>query len=486
MGRYILMHREDDVAIHNVTMNGGRPVTPRSMTAAASLPPSTMEIPKGLTLLEQHELSKKYLVDVHDEVRRSLENHPVFILVPEIFYSTMGYKLTLRRINQAENVALLPEITFRVSSTEGTPVQGAVVMVFTDWRSRTGTDAVTDRDGIARIHFPVGQVVTIRVDPAFGYWGRCLYDVTLSETHSVALTPIRFPAQDVLRHFLAPASPQAGEQVVVGVIDTGCGPHADLLVSGGHNCVTGESSNDFMDNGIGHGTHVAGIISGRADPKTGMQGVAPGVKIRSYRVFGKGEGMASNFDISKAISQAVADGCDLINLSLGSQGSPDPATAIEIRRARNKGCVVVCAAGNEGRQSVTYPAADPLAVAVSAFGNKTRFPEDSPEAWHIDAPYGTDPDNFLADFSNVGKELALTGPGVGVVSTVPQGYAVMSGTSMACPAITGAMARMLAAHPHLMGMERSRPRSNLMMQRFFGQAQSLGFGALYEGLGLLR
>jgi subtilisin len=87
--------------------------------------------------------------------------------------------------------------------------------------------------------------------------------------------------------------------------------------------------------------------------------------LRSYRVFGKGTEGASNFSIAKALDQAVADGCDLINMSLGG-GPHDEATHSAIATARAKGAVVIVAAGNDGRKPVSFPASDSLTLAVSA------------------------------------------------------------------------------------------------------------------------
>ena len=60
------------------------------------------------------------------------------------------------------------------------------------------------------------------------------------------------------------------------------------------------------------------------------------------------------------------------------------------------------------------------------------------------APFGHDPKNYIAAFSNSGVEIDVAAPGAGVVSTVPGGYGVMSGTSMACPAVTGIAPRLFA------------------------------------------
>ena len=59
---------------------------------------------------------------------------------------------------------------------------------------------------------------------------------------------------------------------------------------------------------VGHGAHVAGIIGARGAPPRGVRGLAPGVELRSYGVFGKGQPATSNYAIIKAIDRAVADG----------------------------------------------------------------------------------------------------------------------------------------------------------------------------------
>jgi subtilisin family serine protease len=122
---------------------------------------------------------------------------------------------------------------------------------------------------------------------------------------------------------------------------------------------------------------------------------------------------------------------------------------------------------------------------VSAMGRKGTFPAGTPEADDVAAPYGRDRQDFVAAFSNVGPEVDLIAPGVGVVSTVPGGHAVMSGTSMAAPAVTGAAARVLSGSPLLKG-RRDAARSAAMAKAVLAAARTLGFKPVYEGRGMVR
>jgi subtilisin len=269
----------------------------------------------------------------------------------------------------------------------------------------------------------------------------------------------------------------------VGIVDTGSGPHKDVPISGGQNTVVGEDPKDFADNGDQHGTHVAGIVGARG-PATRMSGYAPQCTLRAYRVFGKGKEGASNYSIAKAIDAAVADGCDIINMSLGSQGPADPATASAIADARAKGTVVVVASGNDSLHQVGQPAADPRAVAVGAFGRKGLYPNDSASADDVGKKSSKDKQLFMANFSNWGVEIDFAGTGVAIVSTVPgDQWAVMDGTSMACPSVTGAIARLLSANPAVMRMPRDQARSDAILQLAYAAAKPLGFGAEFEGNG---
>jgi subtilisin family serine protease len=378
-----------------------------------------------------------------------------------------------------------------VSSADQSPIRGVTVVAFTDFTNRVGAQGKTDAKGEVALALGGASKKLERLYAycEAGFWSQLRMNVTVKNAQTISLQAIDLSFQDSLRTFYPNGALTLGSGVKVGVIDTGIAPHPDLVIEGGINTVTGEVPSDFGDNGVGHGTHVAGIIAARGTAPKGIRGLSPGVTLRSYRVFPKKTGDkslgASNFSIAKAIDRAVTDGCDLINMSLGG-GAADEATHSAISHARASGVLVIVASGNDGRRPVSFPAADTLAIAVSAMGRKGTFPADSTQVGIVAKPFGTDSKDFIAAFSNVGPEIDLTGPGVGVISTFPGNtYAVLDGTSMACPAVVGAAARLLAGSPSILNMPRDQARSNAMVQLILSSARSLGFAGPFEGQGIL-
>jgi minor extracellular serine protease Vpr len=125
----------------------------------------------------------------------------------------------------------------------------------------------------------------------------------------------------------------------------------------------------YPNDQMGHGTHVAGIIGAKAHGEGGVTGVAPDVLFRAYKVFGI-EGATSTSTVVAAIERAVADGCDVINLSLGaSLGRENDPGSRAVDNAALAGVVSAVAAGNSGPGTYTLgsPAAAKRSIAVGAF-----------------------------------------------------------------------------------------------------------------------
>jgi hypothetical protein len=191
----------------------------------------------------------------------------------------------------------------------------------------------------------------------------------------------------------------------------------------------------FLDFEAGHGTFVSGIIAQ----------VAPGADVRVYRAMDS-DGIGSDRQVACAMIQAVQDGCEILNLSLGCQ-TPDavPPVAIsaaldvigEIERTQDRQVVIVAAAGNYGDNVPCWPAAFRRVVSVAALG-----PDMLPTTWSSRGYWvtcSTIGQGLLSTYVE-GQESAAVDPDP---DTFPQNaWAVWNGTSFAAPQIAGAVARL--------------------------------------------
>jgi len=461
------------------------------MGAGATRGSATVEkaetTPVQMRILDSIHSEGPKLVEMSPDSTSALRaNQPGIRIAPVVYYRpAIAPRFEIESAPKATKAAAKLKLQI-VSKPDGHPVVGAFVVAFTDFANRFGAQGTTNKKG--EVSLAVGgsskKIERLYVYPSSGFWSALKKNLVLTSGMQIGLEPVALNFTDALRYFYGQAADNAGAGVKVAVIDTGIDTkHSDLNVNGGANTVVGENPSDYGDNGEHHGTHVAGIIAARGLPPAGLRGLAPAVTLRSYRVFGKNRGEASNYSIVKAIDQAILDGCDLINMSLGG-GPSDIATQDAIEYARAQGSVVIVAAGNDDRSPVSFPASDSLAIAISAMGRKKTFPSGTADAGDVASPYGKDKNNFVAAFSNIGPEIDLTGPGVAILSTVPGGYTPMSGTSMACPAVAGFAAKMLSTRADILGMQRSPARSEAIVQALLQAARSFGFGPRYEGQGL--
>lgn len=370
----------------------------------------------------------------------------------------------------------------------GKPLARTEVQCIMDrsFRPPLGATVQTDAQGNARFLVPARfKKVEVVVNPRHSFWpvGRKSIVLGAGTTTLELECPNIVDSADCAHALYDEAEPAAGRGVVVAIVDGGAGPHDLLTIAKGANVVDGESEGDFRDNGIGHGTHVAGLIAGGSTPAD-RGGFSQGVTLNVYRVYRKGQKSTGSFAIAEGIRQAVEDGADIINLSLTLEVD-QPEIVRELKRARALGVCVIAAAGNDGGV-VLFPARLSGVLAVSAMGIKGCSPDGSNvESELRDDPRGTDPKHRIARFSCTGPEIDLIGPGVGIVSLFPGGKrAIMNGTSMAAPVITSRTANALAAKPALLQQDRVQRRSDAINQLALRAAKDLGFGARLQGQGL--
>jgi subtilisin len=219
-----------------------------------------------------------------------------------------------------------------------------------------------------------------------------------------------------------------GAGVKIGILDTGIDlDHPDLAYD--PNCSVNFVEGETLDDGNGHGTHVAGTIAG-LDNDSGVVGVAPGATLCIYKVLDN-TGSGNYGDIIAAVEQAMTQDVQVTNNSYGSSEDPGYLVQMFFDAADAAGILQIGAAGNDGNlfgigENCIYPARWASVVATAA----------------------TTQDDTRAYFSSTCPEVELVAPGWAIYSTVPDGdYGIKYGTSMASPHAAGTAALVLAAHP---------------------------------------
>jgi serine protease len=218
-----------------------------------------------------------------------------------------------------------------------------------------------------------------------------------------------------------------GAPVVISSIDTGVDsdhPEFTGRLIMGKDWVTGDNNPEDED---GHGTHTSGTMAGTTVGVAGVTGAASNVKILVQRVCGP-SGCPTTAIVNAIRAAADYPGMVAMNLSLGGS-TISKAEKDAIAYATTKGVLVIAAAGNSGTSKVGCPACDANAISVAA------------TSWR----------DALAYYSQYGNGLDISAPGGELYSNTTEemgiwsaylngGYAMLQGTSMATPQVTGAAA----------------------------------------------
>lgn len=238
-----------------------------------------------------------------------------------------------------------------------------------------------------------------------------------------------------------------GSGVVVAILDSGIKAHPqfdDVYIV----------NIDLAGGGVGgpgaaHGTSVASIIAGK-------EGIAPNAELFVVRVLDD-EGLGNSYHVAEGIIQAVDMGVKVINLSLGVyQDSLLLRQAVDY--AKERGVLLVAAAGNDGYDTMPYPAAyeGVLAVtAVDATGNQAVFPNQS-------------------------KDIDFAAPGIGIrTAKEDEGTTFFSGTSAAAPFVSGTLASLMSGEEAMSADEAVK-----LLKRYLNDQGAPGADPLY-GAGTL-
>ena len=247
------------------------------------------------------------------------------------------------------------------------------------------------------------------------------------------------PAQTAPYGITRVGAPISGAGKTAWVIDSGIQQdHPDLNVDTARSANFVSKGKSTVEDGNGHGTHVAGTI-GALDNDIGVVGVAPGALLVGVRVLdNRGSGSFAGVIAGIDYVGANAAAGDVANMSLG--GGASQALDDAVIAAAGNGILFALAAGNESTDANT----------------KSPARANHANIWTVSA---MDSSDTFASFSNFGNPpIECAGPGVGVLSTyIGSDYRTLSGTSMASPHVAGLL---LFGAPNFSGTVNGDPDGN--------------------------
>jgi subtilisin family serine protease len=180
-----------------------------------------------------------------------------------------------------------------------------------------------------------------------------------------------------------------------------------------------------------HGTHVAGIAAAIGDNHTGIAGIAYGARLMPVKISDDAKESPVITAGADGILYAARMGAKIINCSWGGPGYSQAEQDL-VNTVTGMGCLIVAAAGNNGRPTDSYPASYRGSLSVASVRNSDQ----------------------RSSFSNFNPAVGIAAPGENIYSTVPtatapSGYMFSRGTSMASPVVAGAAALVMKKYPTL-------------------------------------
>ena len=264
------------------------------------------------------------------------------------------------------------------------------------------------------------------------------------------------------------------------MLDTGCFPHEDLNYRIAAFCdIMQKRPYPYDDNG--HGTHVCGIIAGNGNASGGQyQGIAPGCHLIPIKVLDcKGNGYAADvlMGLRWIREHQRLFNIRIVNISVGSLSrrnmSENSALVRGVNETWDAGLVVVVAAGNMGPKSgtITTPGISRKVITVGCS-------DDHKEVNVMGSR--------MVDYSGRGPTMScvckpdIVAPGASIMSCSNQQgkYACKSGTSMATPLVSGAIALLLEKYPEMNNRD--------VKLRLRERAVDIGLPRNQQGWGLLN
>ncbi len=196
------------------------------------------------------------------------------------------------------------------------------------------------------------------------------------------------------------------------------------------------AANSVLADKLGHGTHVAGIISANTNNTQGVAGTCPDCQLMIGKVISDGN-VGQWSEVASGVTWAADNGAKVINMSLGGYEFSNTLKDA-VNYALQKSVIIVTAAGNDNTTNKFYPGGYDGVITVAATDNKDQ----------------------KASFSNYGDWVEVAAPGKDIFSTLPteshsyQGngvalnYDYLSGTSMAAPMVSGVVALIWSTQPN--------------------------------------